>query len=167
MMTTGGLEPTGEQKDLGVTENPACEMQRGRQSVVKSAWNANNRVTGPVCNQLLTSNEEVETGHRIIHLLHNTGAISVRLDELDGRSKVCASDLDWPCALFGPMFHLREEAAARGVVEKGGGFGITDEIDRGNRNARQIEWRHIHPQCANNSKRLLVVRTCGPLEVIA
>src|SRR3954470_18708421 len=106
VMTTGGLELISEQKDLGVTENLPCEMQRGRQSVVESAWNADDRVTGPVCNQLLTSNEEVETGHCVIHLLHDTGAISVRLDEFDGRSEVCASDLVWPCAPFGPVFDL-------------------------------------------------------------
>jgi hypothetical protein len=61
VMTSGGLELIGEQKNLGVTKDLSCEMQRGRKSIVESAWNADNRVTGPVCNQLLTSNEEVET----------------------------------------------------------------------------------------------------------
>src|SRR5262245_39953776 len=123
-------------------------------------------MTGAVGQQLLASNKEVETGHGLIHPLHHASAEAVRLYEFHSGSEVRAADLDRPRAPFRSLFNLRENTAARDVIEEGRSFSITDEIDRGDRDFRQVEWRHVHTQRANHTERLLIIRTCGSLEVI-
>src|SRR5262249_3804737 len=123
-------------------------------------------MTGAAGQQLLASNKEVETGHGLIHPLHHASAEAVRLYEFHGGSEVRAADLDRPRAPFRSLFDLREKPAARDVIEEGRSFSVTDEIDRGNRDVRQIEGRYVHTQRANHTERLLMIRTCGSLEVI-
>ena len=62
------------------------------------------------------------------------------------------------------MFDLREQPAARGVVEECGGFSIADEVDRRNRDIRQIKWDDLHTHRADNSKCFLIVGPRGQFD---
>src|SRR5262249_15877048 len=124
------------------------------------------RMTGAVGQQLLASNKEVETGHGLIHPLHDASAEAVRLDEFHGGSEVRAADLDGSRAPFRSLFDLREKPAPRDVIEEGRSFSVTDEVTSGDRDVRQVEWRHVHTQRANHTERLLIIRTGGLLEVV-
>src|SRR3989475_2294030 len=109
----------------------------------------------------MAANEQVETRHGFVHPLHDARPEAICLYEIDGWSEVRAADLDRPDALFRPFFDLREQPAARDVVEECGGFSIADEVDRRNRNIGQIKWDHLHTHRADNSKRFLIVGPRG------
>src|SRR5262245_34633228 len=122
-------------------------------------------MTGAIGEELVATNEQVNLGHRLIHLLHHTRTEAVGLDELHRGSEVRASDLDRPGALLGSLFDRGQEAAARDVVEERRGLGVTNEIDRGDWNLRQIEWNHAHTERTDDAKSFLIVRPCCALEL--
>ena len=121
-------------------------------------------MAGAVREQLIAANEQVETRHGFVHALHDARAEAICLYEIDGWSEVRAADLDRPGASFRPLFDLREQPAARGVVEECGGFSIADEVDRRNRNIGQIKWDDLHTHRADNSKRFLIVGPRGQFD---
>src|SRR3989449_7628125 len=108
----------------------------------------------------MAASEQVEPRHGFAYPLHDARAEAICLYEIDGWSEVRAADLDRPDALFRPFFDLREQPAARDVVEECGGFSIADEVDRRNRNIGEIKRGHLHNQRADKSKDFLVV--CPP-----
>src|SRR5262245_10274973 len=89
--------------------------------------------------QLVATNEEVNFGHRLIHLFHYARTETVGLDELHGGCEVRASDLDGPGALLRPLFNRCQESAACDVVEERRRLGVANEINRGDRDVRQVE----------------------------
>src|SRR2546427_9807708 len=100
----------------------------------------------------MAANEQVETRHGFVHPLHDARPEAICLYEIDGWSEVRAADLDRPDALFRPFFDLREQPAARDVVEECGGFRQTDESERRKGNMGAIRMGEKHTQAGGDSE---------------
>src|SRR2546422_11277696 len=96
----------------------------------------------------MAASEQVEPRHGFAYPLHDARPEAICLYEIDGWSEVRAADLDRPDALFRPFFDLREQPAARDVVEECGGFSIAGEVDRrnGENGGRKRDPQHTHPR---------------------
>ena len=108
---------------------------------METTRHAHDRMSSTVGEKLVAPDEQVETGHRVVHLLHDARAEAVRLYKLDSRSEVRAADLNRSGAFFRSLFNGCEQSFPCNVIEEGGGFDIADEIDGRDRDVRQIE-RH-------------------------
>src|SRR5262245_41684273 len=121
-------------------------------------------MTGAGAERLIASDEEVEIAHRFVDLLHHACADAYRLYAFHAGREVGATDFDGPGAHLGSFFRLGEQSAARDIIEERGRFGIADEVNRGDRDVRQIEGNYVNAQRADDAERLLIVCSRGPFQ---
>src|SRR5262249_3607132 len=92
-----------------------------------------------------------------VQLLHDSHAISVRLDVLDGRNKPTRSNVGRTRALFRTLFDLSKGSRPGWFVERRGSLRPADEVDGGNLDPRQIKGDELHPQTLDHVQRLFVI----------
>ena len=97
---------------------------------MESTRQADHRMACAVRQKLIAADEQIQVRHSQVHLLHDTRAVSVCLDELHRRSEVGAADFHRPRASFRPLFDRRQQTAACNGIKESRGFHVTNKIHR-------------------------------------